>query len=322
MDGEAALIDRAFGKCGPRAGADVPVGIGDDCALVTVPSGVRLALTMDTIIAGVHFPRDTAAADVGWKALACSLSDLAAAGARPAWATLSVSLPAADEAWLTAFAGGFGELLERHDTYLVGGDLVRGSETSITVTAGGYVETGYFLARTTAAAGDDIYVSGWPGEAAAALALARPPGDALRRRLDRPCPRVALGRALLGTASACIDVSDGLAHDLARVLLASGVGATLDESAIPVSDNLRMAGDWETILDWILHGGDDYELIFTAPPAARAGIAERADALGPVTRIGRVEAERGLRLQQRDGSTCDCRTGGYDHFFDGRRDER
>lgn len=314
MPGEFDLIERIFRDLTPT-GADVLRGIGDDCGLLRVPAGQALALTTDTLVEDVHYPADTRPADIGWKALACSLSDLAAAGARPAWATLSLVLPRADEPWLAAFARGFGELAGLHGTALIGGDLVRGPVTVITVQAGGHVRPTEFLGRDGAGPGDAVYVSGRPGEAAAALAL----GDAgidpgLRARLDRPVPRVELGLALRGVASACIDVSDGLAADLGHVLRASGVGACIEAGALPASAELAAAGDRGQVLDWMLRGGDDYELCFCVPQSKIRQINKLNENVQPVSCIGIIEHAPGLRLRDDDGNVRELVAPGHDHF--------
>ena len=316
MASEFAVIDRVFRHL-TGAGGDVLQGVGDDCALVKPPAGAALAITTDTLVEGVHFPVGTAAADIGWKALACSLSDLAACGARPAWVTLTLVLPAADEAWLRDFATGFGALAAEHDTTLIGGDLVRGGQTMVTVQACGYLPADDFMTRAGARPGDGVYVSGSPGEAAAALGVGvERVHAALRARLDRPTPRVALGRSLVSIASACIDVSDGLAADLGHVLTASGVGARLELSALPVSSRLRAAGNPGQVTEWILSGGDDYELCFTAPPDKEPEINMLDSDLPVISRVGVIESKPGLRLVDCEGEVRDWTGGGYDHFHE------
>lgn len=318
MSGEFDLIERIFGSL-TGCGADVVQGIGDDCALVRVPPDQALALTTDTLIEGIHFPRETAPEDIGWKALACSLSDLAAAGAEPRWAMLALAVPEADEAWLRAFAHGFAELSARSDISLIGGDLVRAPTVTVTVQAGGHVPPRGSLRRTGASPGDGIYVSGWPGEAAAGLAALAEgsSGKATQRlidRLNRPSPRTELGIALRGLASACVDISDGLAADLCHVLRASDCGAALDADALPVSANLAAVGDRARIRQLILHGGDDYELCFCAPDRNAHKIRELSEYLQPISRIGVVEDETGLRLVEADGRIEILNCAGYDHF--------
>ncbi len=316
MPGEFSLIDRYFaGLTPPRD--DVRLGIGDDAALLAMPAGQDLVLATDTLVAGVHFPGATAPEAVGHKALAVNLSDLAAMGAEPAWATLALTLPEADAAWLAGFAAGFGALAAAHGVALVGGDTTRGALT-VTVTLAGRVPSGEALTRAGARPGDGIWVTGSLGDAGMALALleaGKPVPEALRRRLDRPEPRLAAGRALRGLATAAIDVSDGLAADLGHLLQASGVGARVAAERLPRSAALRAAqADEAEGLRLALGAGDDYELCFTLPPAAEAAMNTRMAAIGwPVTWIGEIEAEPGLRLIDADGRERPA-PGGFDHF--------
>jgi len=313
--GEFDLIARIRARAGTRA--DVALGIGDDAALLAPPPGRQLAVTADTLNAGVHFPDGTAPADLGWKALAVNLSDLAAMGAEPAWCTLSLSLPRADAAWIGGFLDGFLDLAGRHGVALVGGDTTRGP-LSVSVTAMGLVEPGRALRRDGARVGDDVWVTGTLGDAAGALALlAREPGHALRARLDRPLPRVQAGRALAGIAHACVDVSDGLLADLGHVCARSGVGAQVDVQALPASDALRDAFDEDTRRALQAGGGDDYELCFTAPAGARERIAGLAPAHDLCfTRIGRIVAGAGVQALDADGQPWQPARRGYDHFPD------
>lgn len=294
-DGEFELIARIRPRIALRS--DVALGIGDDCALLALPPGRQLAVTMDTLNAGVHFPPETAPADIGWKALAVNLSDLAAMGAQPAWCTLSLTLPQADAGFVEGFCDGFFALARAHDVALVGGDTTRGP-LSVSITAHGFVAAGEALRRDGAREGDDIWVSGTLGDAAGALAqwqAGAPMAPALRARLDRPTPRVALGRALRGIASSAIDVSDGLLADLAHVCRASGVGAEIDGDALPAGDALRAAFDADLRRTLQATGGDDYELCFTAPIAQRAALEALSRALAlPLTRIGRIVPGTGV----------------------------
>ena len=292
--------------------ADVVLGIGDDAALLAPPPGLQLAVAMDTLNAGVHFPAGTAPADIGWKALAVNLSDLAAMGAMPAWCTLSLSLPASDDGFVDGFLDGFLALARQHDVALVGGDTTRGP-LSVCVTAHGFVAPGSALRRAGAKAGDDLWVSGTLGDAAAALAQWQAGGaidPALRARLDRPTPRVALGHALRGIASACIDVSDGLLADLGHLCAASGVGAEVEVDALPVSTALAVAFDAEARRRLQATGGDDYELCFSAPSGSRAAIA----ALPGTTRIGCIVAGGGVRATTATGQPWQPARAGYQHF--------
>ena len=311
---EFSLIHRIRQRAATRG--DVLLGIGDDAALLRPPAGEVLVVSADTLNAGVHFPPETAAADIGWKALAVNLSDLAAMGARPAWVTLSLSLPAADADWLDAFLDGFLALATQHDVALVGGDTTRGP-LSIAVTALGFVAEGAALQRAGAQPGDEVWVTGVPGEAAAALAQWQrggPVDPRLRARLDRPTPRIAAGCALRAQASACIDVSDGLAADLGHVLEASRVGATLELARLPQSDALATL---PAEMRWRhqLAGGDDYELCFTAPTVLREPIARALHGCAtPAHVIGRIEPQPGLRLLDPQGDAWLLPQRGWDHF--------
>ncbi|MFY8135152.1 MAG: thiamine-phosphate kinase [Aquimonas sp.] len=318
--GEFDLIARIAARS--RSRPDVLLGIGDDAALLASPPlGEALCVCVDTLNAGVHFPAETAPFDIGWKALAVNLSDLAAMGATPRWATLALSLPSPDRAFVDALIDGLLSLAELHDVALVGGDTTRGP-LSLTVQAIGSVAPAQALRRDAARAGDALYVSGTLGDAAAGLALLQgriacgqaAVADTLRARLDRPTPRLALGRALAGVARAGIDVSDGLLADLGHVLQASGVGAEIDLDTLPASMELRaLLPRAEQRWPLQLAGGDDYELIVS-------GDAERIEALpafarGELTRIGRLRGEPGLTFV-RGGQPCDYApaTRGYQHF--------
>lgn len=296
---------------------DVVLGIGDDAALLQPAPGLQLVVAMDTLNAGVHFPTGTAAADIGWKALAVNLSDLAAMGAAPAWCTLSLSLPEPGLAWVDGFLDGFMALATEHGVALVGGDTTRGP-LSISVTVHGLVEPGHALQRRGALPGDDIWVTGTLGDAAGALAQWRaglPMLPQLRPRLDRPQPRVAVGRALQGLAHACIDVSDGLLADLGHLCLASGVGAEVDVDALPASPALQGAFDGDVRRALQATGGDDYELCFTAPADAGPAIAAvcRA-AAAPATRIGRVVDAPGVHASSQGAPWHQPGAGGHEHF--------
>ena len=318
---EFDLIERIRSRLG-TGGEGVRLGIGDDAALLAVPAGMQLAVTADTLNAGVHFPDATAPADIGWKALAVNLSDLAAMGARPAWCTLALSAPAPDPAWLDGFLDGFAALAGEHGIALVGGDTTRGP-LSISITAMGWLPAGAALRRDGARTGDEVWVTGTLGDAAAALASWRDGGEAglaavpaLRARLDRPVPRVAAGRALLPLASAAADVSDGLLADLGHICERSGVGAEIDVDALPASPALlARVPDADARRRWQAAGGDDYELCFTAAPARGEAIVAALAAIGvPVTRIGRIVAGHGVRAFGADGAALHPLLRGYDHF--------
>lgn len=317
---EFSLIDRYFAARAQRR-ADVVLGIGDDAALVDVPAGESLAVAVDTLVEGVHFPAGTAPADVGHKALAVNLSDLAAMGAEPRWATLALTLPQADAAWVAAFADGFFALAERFQVELIGGDTTRGPLT-VSVQILGTVPAGQALRRSGARPGDRIFVTGTLGDAGLALRRLQAGGDAtaepwpaLLVRLQRPEPRVAAGLALRGLASAAIDVSDGLAADLGHVLAAGGVGATLRVDRLPRSAAFRQAvavggPDWHGLP---LTAGDDYELCFTVPAAQADAVVARLGGLA-VTPIGEIDAQPGLRCVTDDGRAYCIGRDGYEHF--------
>jgi thiamine-monophosphate kinase len=315
---ESELIERYFRDLG-AARSDVALGIGDDAALVQVPPGAQLVLTTDALVEGVHFLPGAPAHSLGHRALAINLSDIAAMGASPAWALLALNLPAADDAWLQEFALGFGALARLHAVALVGGNLSRGA-LSITVALAGVVPCGEALRRDGAGSGDELYVSGSIGDAAGGLAwlrgeLAPPAGAApyLRQRFEYPTPRVALGVALRGIASACIDVSDGLHTDALRLLRAAGLGARIEVAQLPLSPALRAAYGSEA---WraALAGGEDYELCFTVPRARAEALAAAADAAGcTVTRIGTLARGAGITLYSAN-SLIQFSPSGFDHF--------
>ena len=314
---EFDLIERIRSRVPARA--DVVLGIGDDAAIVQVPTDRQLVICADTLNAGVHFPLDTAPSDIGWKALAVNLSDLAAMGAQPAWCTLSLSIPAEDPAWLEAFLDGFLDLAGQHAIALIGGDTTRGP-LSISVTVHGLVTPGCALRRDGAQAGDDIWVSGTLGDAAAALALLASEDATvlsyLRDRLDRPQPRVALGRCLAGVAHAAIDISDGLFSDLGHICRASELGATVRLDALPCSAALVQAFDASARRTFQTAGGDDYEICFTAPDAARAQIeAIGAQTRTALTRIGRmISGENNVVGVETDGTRWQPPRSGWVHF--------
>ncbi len=313
---EFDLIARIRDRVATRG--DVVLGIGDDAALLQVPDGRQLVVAMDTLNDGVHFPRATAAGDIGWKALAVNLSDLAAMGASPAWCTLSLSLPDPDAVWLDGFLDGFLALASAHDVALVGGDTTRGP-LSVCVTAHGFVQPGRALRRDGARVGDDVWVTGTPGDAAAALSLLQgggPVDPGLRERLDRPVPRVAAGMALAGIAHACIDVSDGLLADLGHICKASGVGVRVDVDALPASDALlALDAAPDARRHWQVAGGDDYELCFTADAAQRNGIVEIISRTGvAASRIGIVVEGDGVVAVDGDGRVWQPSRQGYVHF--------
>ncbi|MBS1199834.1 MAG: thiamine-phosphate kinase [Proteobacteria bacterium] len=313
---EFELIDRYLSRLGARRD-DVLLGVGDDAALVRPPAGLELALAADTIVEGIHFPASLSPEDIGHRVLAVNLSDMAAMGAEPAWALLTLTLPRAEPEWLRGFSGGLHELARRCGVQVVGGDTTAGPLTA-TVAIAGFVPPGQALRRTGARPGDEVWVSGTPGDAAAGLAaltgrLEAPAEviEALVRRFTRPEPRVPLGLVLRGVATACIDVSDGLAGDLGKLCAASGVAARVDSTCLPRSAALRSAVDPEAARRFVLTGGDDYELLFTLPPGTDAAPLERGAGVA-LTRIGTMAAGYGLTL---DGDALDRDAlHGFDHF--------
>jgi len=319
---EFELIERYFSR--PPRSRSVALGVGDDAALLIPTPGCELVASVDMLVEGRHF---FAAADperLGYKTLAVNLSDLAAMGAAPRWVLLAGALPDGDPAWLEAFARGFYALADAHGVDLVGGDTTRGPRT-LCVTILGEAPAGLALRRDGARSGDDVYVSGTLGDAALAVAAIEGQtsvdDDALRAartRLEMPEPRVALGIALRGVASAAIDVSDGLTGDLGHVLERSRVGAEIDLAAIPRSRalSIKLETDEAALaLRCLIAGGDDYELLFTAPPAAAERIAALATKLAlPLTRIGRIADHAGLIVRDTHGAPLRDLPRGYDHF--------
>lgn len=316
---EFALIRRFFaGLTAPRA--DVVLPIGDDCALLCVPAGEVLAATTDTLVAGRHFPADAAPFDIGWKSLAVNLSDLAAMGAQPRWFTLALTLEQSDPDWLRAFADGLRACALDSGIGLVGGDTTRGP-LSITITAMGSVVEGQALRRSGAQVGDAVCVTGTLGDAALALWLwqqsagrSGPPAvdEPLFRRLHRPQPRVAAGRALRDIAHAAIDLSDGLAGDLPHLLDASGVGAEIRVDRLPMSPAFERRCPAGERLALQASGGDDYELCVCIPAHRLDGVRARLEV--PLHEIGRIAAAPGLRWLDESGVMKKPDIGGYVHF--------
>jgi len=320
---EFDLIETIRAHCA-IARADVRLGIGDDAAVLAPPPGHELVVSTDTLVAGVHFPPSAPAADVGWKALAVNLSDLAAMGATPAWALLALTLPHTDRAFVEAFADGFAELARLHGVALVGGDTTQGP-LAATVVVHGFVPPGRALRRDGAQVGDHVFVTGTLGDAAAGLrcldardALFQAPAgprDALLARLHRPTPRVAAGAVLRESAHACIDVSDGLLADLGHVAERSGVGIEVDADALPASAALLSVAQARERLRLQAAGGDDYELAFTAAPADEAALLRDLARIGcGATRIGRVVAGPGVRLLDEERGDITPSRRGWEHF--------
>ena len=324
---EFDLIARYFTRPANPAGR-AAVGVGDDCALLNPSPGTQLAVSSDMLVEGRHFFSDVSPYSLGHKALAVNLSDLAACGATPIAFTLALALPRIEEAWLQAFSSGLWALADAHGCELIGGDTTQGP-LNICVTVFGEVPHGLALLRSGARIGDDIYVSGSLGDAHLALGALQGridlPPDVVKQarlRLEQPTPRVALGIALRGIATSAIDLSDGLAGDLSHILKSSGVGARVNTEItiklIAASQDIGWArGQFDTqkLLGAAFSGGDDYELAFTAAPSARqAVVAACVNSQTPVTRIGVIESEPGLRLVDGQGRPVDGVFTSFDHF--------
>ncbi len=320
MSSEFDLIKRYFTR--PTPGA--VLGVGDDCALLSPTPGMQLAVSSDMLLEGRHFSPQDSPAGIGHKSLAVNLSDLAAMGAMPRWATLAIALPGMDDVWLTAFARGFFRMADAHGIELVGGDTTRGA-LGIAITVLGEVPPGLALRRSGAQAGDDIWVSGQIGSAAMALAYRQ--GRLFMEQIDAakvlpalylPQPRVALGLALRGIAHSAIDISDGLLADLGHILAASGVGAELTFADVPVAAVTANYLHQPVARECVLAGGDDYELCFTAPASQRAAVAAAGQQAGvTVTRIGQVvpvSDAPDLVVFDADGQAMQIIKTGYDHF--------
>ncbi|MDP3419880.1 MAG: thiamine-phosphate kinase [Thiobacillus sp.] len=314
---EFDLIARHFTRATPGA----VLGVGDDCALLAPSPGMQLAVSTDMLLEGRHFSPHDSPAGLGHKSLAVNLSDLAAMGATPRWATLAIALPEANDAWLTAFARGFFRMADQHGIELVGGDTTRGALT-ISITVIGEVPPGQALRRDGARPGDDVWVSGTLG--AAAMALAYRQGRLFMEQIDAakvlpalylPTPRIELGIALRGIASSAIDISDGLLGDLGHILERSQVGAVVEFAALPTLPVAQTYLHEKVARDCVLAGGDDYELCFTAPAERRDAVQAAAESAGvAVARIGRITAESGLAVIDADGQPIPIDHTGYDHF--------
>lgn len=314
--GEFDLIGKYFTRPVRRAA----LGIGDDCALLAPAAGMQLAVSCDMLVEGRHFLSTVAPERLGHKSLAVNLSDLAACGARPLAFTLALAMPRAEEVFLEGFSRGLLALADAHDCELVGGDTTQGP-LNVCITVFGEVPVGQALLRSGARPGDDVYVSGTVGDARLALEMLRgnvrlagEAFEAVRGAMELPVPRVGLGQALRGLATSAIDISDGLLGDLAHILQRSAVGACVEVDTVPRSAVLRsQPAAWQRVCS--LSGGDDYELLFTAPPANASAVAAAAQASGlAVTRIGRIEATPGLRLVDAEGSTVVDTFLAFDHF--------
>lgn len=316
MTPEFNLIKKHF----TRPTRHTNLGVGDDAALISISNGMELAISADMLVAGTHFFADCDAQQLGWKSLAVNISDMAAMGANAKWATLAIALPEVNEPWLAEFSRGFFACADAFNVDLIGGDTTRGPLT-ISVQIMGEVPIGQAIKRSGAQAGDDIWVSGKLGSAA--LGLAHLQGkivlenDALRasiHALHSPAPRAALGLALRGIATSCIDISDGLLADLGHILKASHLGATLDLEKIPCIDLLKNNLENQQFQSYILAGGDDYELCFTAPASKREVISLLSKQLNiPITCIARTRIDTGLQACYKNHEISPL-AHGFDHF--------
>lgn len=326
--GEFELIRRFFMRDAKAGGScaesGVILGIGDDAAVLAMPPGAELIAAVDTIVAGRHFPRGTDARSIGHRALAVNLSDLAAMGATPAWATLALTMPSADAAWLTRFSAGLLDLADEYGVALVGGDTTEGPLT-VSVQVLGHVPRGMALRRGGARAGDLLAVTGTLGDAGAGLAFtAAPPAvksgpaspdvAALVRRFDYPTPRVRFGLAARGIASAAMDLSDGLLGDLPKLAQASGLAAHVTVQRLPLSDAMRAAVSLSQAREWALAAGDDYELLLAVPPARFADLETAASRLDlRLTAVGELHDGSGVTWSL-DGRDFRPVARGYEHF--------
>lgn len=311
---EFEIIQRFF--AGQADAPGIIVGIGDDGAVLAPADDRHLVTVVDTLVEGRHFPTGLDAGDIGWRAVAVNLSDIAAMGAAPRWMTLALTLTTPDTHWLEGFARGLFDAAGEAGVVLVGGDTTGGAQVVVTVQITGDIGADLALRRSGARPGDAIFISGYPGDAAGGLAQLKADlsaHGALVDRFRRPQPRLQLGRELAGLATACIDVSDGLAGDLHKLLVASGVGASVDLCAVPISPALATFAQ-EDAMSFALHGGDDYELCFSASAECIDTVLETAARCAtPVAHIGRVTAARGLSFL-RDGEPMAVDTTGYAHF--------
>ena len=317
---ERTLIERFFRDCGAHR-TDVPLGVGDDAALLDSPPGMQLVAAMDTLVSGNHFLPHFPADSIGHRSLAVNLSDLAAMGAEPAWALLALTLPSADEQWLEGFAAGLDAIARQHNVALVGGDTTRGP-LCITVQLLGHAPRPPVMLRSGGRPGHLLFVSGTPGDAAAGLAIElqqlaagnAEAGAWLRQRFMFPTPRVELGKNLRAYASACIDVSDGLLGDAGRLAEASGCGVVIAHERLPVSPQLVACAGDERARELTLTGGEAYELCFAvAPENVERMTRDVPPTQWGYTQIGELVAPPGARVM-RSGTVMDFSHSGWDHF--------
>lgn len=320
---EFSLIQKYFSSLGNAPG--VVLGVGDDCAVLTVPEGEQLVATVDTLVSGVHFPTDASAGDIAHRALRVNLSDIAAMGAKPCWFTLALTLPEARESWLHEFSLALADDASMFGCALVGGDTTAGP-LSISIQMFGTVPAGKALTRSGAQAGDSIYVTGSLGEGAAALCLFDDSGESvaidnddvrkyLLQRFYRPEPRLQYGLKLRDLSSAALDISDGLVADLGHIADSSGLGADVELNRLPIAPWLAALVEPPRVLAWALSGGDDYELCFTVPeknlPAVEL-LIERGELSASC--IGKMSEQHGVRCVAHNGQLVEIGTAGYQHF--------
>ncbi len=309
---EFDLISRYFATKFPQR-PDVDLSIGDDAAICTIPPNMQLVTAIDTLVADVHFPLTTKPEDIGYKALAVNLSDMAAMGATPVWMTLALTCPEFNEIWLQRFSDGLLELAQLNQVSLIGGDTTRGPLT-VTIQIAGLVPLNTALKRSGAKPGDNIYVTGTLGDAGLGLQVAKQQivlstlaEKYTLSRLNRPTPRLQIGQKLLKIATSAIDISDGLVADLGHILTASNVGASLQIDNLPLSDELLESVPYETAIELALSAGDDYELCFTISKSEILPIDSCAY-------IGKIEDNLGLRCITKIGDIFIPKTNGYQHF--------
>ncbi len=322
---EFSLIDNYFKRRNNPGTGSVKLSIGDDAAIISCPPGHELVVATDTLVADVHFPATINPASIGYKALAVNLSDLAAMGASPAWALLNLTLPNDDDGWLTGFSDGVFELLNEFEMNLAGGDTCRGP-LNIGITAAGWIAENEPMTRSGAQAGDAVFVSGYLGDAAMGLRLYRDKASAaselsdadksyLLTRLHRPTPRVALGQRLVGLATSCIDISDGLMADAGHICEQSEVGMEMNLKDLPLSPAFKNAGTGSDEIELAISGGDDYELCFTCPKERETSVEDIARELDlPITKVGDVTSEAGARFIDENGMAWESSKTGYNHF--------
>jgi thiamine-monophosphate kinase len=299
---------------------DVVLGIGDDCALVQPSERQHIAITTDTLVAGVHFPLNTSPRAIGHKSIAVNLSDLAAMGAEPTWISLAITLPEVDETWLSEFSAGIFPLCEQYNVQLIGGDTTQGP-LSVTITAQGFVPYKKHLSRSGASSGDWLYVTGELGDAALALqhiqhkiTLSDDMQTLVQKKLDYPYPRVLAGSILRNYASSAIDISDGVLADLSHVCKASGVGATIELNNLPLSDTMRNAVNSTKSSQLALNGGDDYELLFTVNNSNKVAMESALSGIDcKVTCIGQMNPSKKISTTI-NGTEIDVDSDGFEHF--------